>query len=273
MTTLGWLALACAVVVLPGPSRVATRMAALAESERLVADTSVVAAPPVHARTGPSVALVGVGVAALVALLCGPALGVSAMAVAVSIAVPLRAHRSARRTARRGSEVLIALRLVVAELEAGARPADALAAAAAAAPDLESCLRQAASVAATGGDTAQALLDGDATDLVPLAHAWRVASAAGAPVAEVVGRIADDSAAEQSHADAVTAALAGPRSTAMMLAVLPVVGLALGAALGAHPLLVLFGSPAGRLICCAGCVLDAAGVLWADRLLRRAQRA
>lgn len=272
MTPLGWFALTGAVVALPGPSRVAIRMTALAQAARVGTSASIVS-PRARDRAGPAAALVGAAAAAFAAILGGPALCVAAVAVAVAIAVTSRAGRSGRRAAQRSSGVLSALRLVVAELEAGARPADALAAAAVAAPDLEPVLRRAASVAAAGGDTAQVLLDSGAPDLMPLAHAWRVASAAGAPVAEVVGRIADDCAAEQSHARAVTGALAGPRSTAMMLAVLPVVGIGLGAAMGAHPLTVLFGSPTGRLLCCTGCVLDAAGVLWAHHLLRRAQRA
>ena len=40
----------------------------------------------------------------------------------------------------------------------------------------------------------------------------------------------------------------------------------------AQPLTVLFESSTGRLVCCAGCVLDAVGVLWTLALIQRAQR-
>ncbi|MDT4910642.1 MAG: hypothetical protein QOI69_3883, partial [Pseudonocardiales bacterium] len=32
-------------------------------------------------------------------------------------------------------------------------------------------------------------------------------------------------------------------------------------------------TPPGRLVCCAGALLDAAGVIWTQRLMLRAERA
>jgi tight adherence protein B len=45
----------------------------------------------------------------------------------------------------------------------------------------------------------------------------------------------------------------------------------MGMAMGARPLAFLIGSNAGRVVCCAGVLLDAAGVLWLRGLLRRAE--
>jgi tight adherence protein B len=70
----------------------------------------------------------------------------------------------------------------------------------------------------------------------------------------------------------VGVALAGPRSSAALLTGLPLVGIGLGAAMGARPWEFLLGSPAGRIVCCVGVVLDTAGVLWMRRILRRAER-
>jgi tight adherence protein B len=42
--------------------------------------------------------------------------------------------------------------------------------------------------------------------------------------------------------------------------------------MGARPLPFLLGTPPGRLLCCAGVVLDVTGVLWMRRILRRAER-
>ena len=60
--------------------------------------------------------------------------------------------------------------------------------------------------------------------------------------------------------------LAEPRATAMVLAALPALGLALGAALGADPLSWLTGSGPGRLVLAAGLALEALGVLWSWRI-------
>jgi Flp pilus assembly protein TadB len=40
----------------------------------------------------------------------------------------------------------------------------------------------------------------------------------------------------------------------------------------AHPLSVLLGTPAGRIVCLAGVALDAAGLAWTQRLAARAER-
>jgi tight adherence protein B len=100
-----------------------------------------------------------------------------------------------------------------------------------------------------------------------------VAAESGAPLADVLGRVAADLADHEQQQRSVAVALAGPRSSAALLAGLPVIGVALGAAMGARPLGFLFGTPPGRLVCCAGALLDAAGVIWTQRLMLRAERA
>jgi hypothetical protein len=52
--------------------------------------------------------------------------------------------------------------------------------------------------------------------------------------------------------------------------VLPVVGLLLAGALGADPLFVLLHTPLGLVCLGTGIGLDALGVLWTNRLVRRA---
>ena len=77
-------------------------------------------------------------------------------------------------------------------------------------------------------------------------------------------------AADQRRTVAI--ALAGPRASAALLTALPLLGIALGAAMGARPWAVLLGMPAGRVLSCVGVLLDAVGVLWMRRILTRAQR-
>jgi tight adherence protein B len=71
----------------------------------------------------------------------------------------------------------------------------------------------------------------------------------------------------------VASALAAPRATARLLALLPAVAVLMGTGLGARPLDVLLGTPVGGLLLVAGLSLTAVGVAWTDRLASRAERA
>lgn len=57
-----------------------------------------------------------------------------------------------------------------------------------------------------------------------------------------------------------------------MLAVLPALGVALGAAMGAHPLRFLFSAGTGSLVLLVGVGFDVAGWCWISLLVRRARR-
>ena len=62
--------------------------------------------------------------------------------------------------------------------------------------------------------------------------------------------------------------LSGPRATAGLLAVLPVLGLGMGAAMGARPWHVLTATGPGRLALLLGVGFDLLGVMWTERLTR-----
>ena len=188
--------------------------------------------------------------------------------------VGLRVLRSGRRRAgaqRRDRAFAHSVRLLAADLDAGARPAEALGAAAAADPVACAPLRQAATAAAAGGDAAVALLAAAEPSCRALGAAWRLGEVTGAGTANVVGRVADDLASREQQRRAVAVATAGPRSSALVLAALPAVGLLLGGAMGARPLDFLLGQPVGQVLCSLGALLDAGGVLWVERLVRRAE--
>jgi tight adherence protein B len=68
------------------------------------------------------------------------------------------------------------------------------------------------------------------------------------------------------------AQVAGPVATCVLLALLPLFGLAMGGALGAEPLDLLFGTPVGvGLLTCAA-VLEMAGLVWMTRITGRVLR-
>lgn len=103
--------------------------------------------------------------------------------------------------------------------------------------------------------------------------ACRLSARLGAPLAQVLESVADG-VAEASRADgARRTALAGPRSTARLLAVLPAVGLALGGMLGARPLEVLTSGGGGTVLALVGAVLMACGAWLTRRLVKAAQAA
>lgn len=94
----------------------------------------------------------------------------------------------------------------------------------------------------------------------------------GAPLSRLVEQVAaamDDAA--ELHA-AVRTAAAGPRLTQLLLAVLPLGGLALGGTMGVDVLGVLFGSGLGLLTGGAGLLLLAAGHGWSSRMIASVMR-
>lgn len=267
---LPWLALASAVLIVPAPAPAAVRARAIA-ARPLPGRTAPAHARPVMTWPGTSALIAGLMTCGVVgvAVVSGAVLGVAA-AVLGLVGFGLVAEVRDRRQRQRGHrDLLAAVRLLVAELESGARPEAALGAAAGAVPEHAAALGSAARAAAEGDDVAPVLLDVPA--LSSLGHAWRVAGVAGVPLADVLSGVARDLASRVEQGRAVTVALAAARSTAVLLAGLPLLGVGLGAAMGARPLAFLTQSSAGRMVCCAGVVLDALGLLWTQWLARRAE--
>ncbi|MBO1753060.1 hypothetical protein J4G33_14705 [Actinotalea sp. BY-33] len=119
------------------------------------------------------------------------------------------------------------------------------------------------------------LLDAGLTSEQGLAvtAACRVAGEVGAAPAPVLERVMAAVAHEAEAAGQREAALAGPRATARLLAWLPVLGLVLGAALGAEPWAVLLDGGLGTVLLVAGAGLMLVGHRWAGRYVRTATAA
>ena len=105
-----------------------------------------------------------------------------------------------------------------------------------------------------------------------LAAGFRVCEDSGASLAAVLARLAAMAADERPRRDEVALALAGPRSSALLLAALPALGVLAGAGLGASPLPFLLHRPAGRLCFLLGVGLDVLGAWWVGRLAASAGR-
>jgi tight adherence protein B len=221
----------------------------------------VPAVVPLVAGLGLAAALAGVG---------------GAVAVVVLGAVLLRGRR-ARQGERARTETTAGLAEGLAafagELRAGHPPA---AAAAAAGRDAETAARRAlARVEATarlGGDVPSALREHATIDplagphLRRLADAWSLADRHGIGLAALAEAVAEDLRARARFAGRLGAQLAGPRTTAAVLAALPGIGLVLGQLVGAHPFGVLTGTGTGQVLLVVGAALVAAGLEWSRRL-------
>ncbi|MGY4645405.1 type II secretion system F family protein [Cellulomonas sp. URHB0016] len=92
----------------------------------------------------------------------------------------------------------------------------------------------------------------------------------GAPLAGVLERLAGAIAADAEAESEMRAAIAGPRATAGVLTWLPVLGLLVGAALGAEPVAAVREGGLGAGAACLGVGLLLAGRGWTRALLRRA---
>ncbi len=174
---------------------------------------------------------------------------------------------------------------VVSELatltRGGLMPSAAWAAAASGLGDdpVGQALRAAAAAGAQGHPVSAALRRRPATGLragelralAALASTWQVQEATGAPVADLLARTA---AALRADADAELArrsAMAAPAATARVLVALPLLGLALGMAVGADPLHVMVSTRAGQVSAVTGVVAAVTGWWWTRALLRTAR--
>ncbi|CAM5447966.1 hypothetical protein SALBM311S_11068 [Streptomyces alboniger] len=92
-----------------------------------------------------------------------------------------------------------------------------------------------------------------------------VAPVSGAGLAAGLDRLEGALRADRDQRADLRAQLAGARSTAVMLAGLPALGLLLGTALGADPLHVLLHTGLGLGCLLVGAVLEGLGMWWATR--------
>ncbi len=95
---------------------------------------------------------------------------------------------------------------------------------------------------------------------------WRLAEQTGAAAADLVERIEADGRAADRAAASAAAQAAGAQATALLLAALPLGGIGLGLAIGANPIHVLLHTPLGAACAITAVLLQAGGLLWADRL-------
>jgi tight adherence protein B len=88
----------------------------------------------------------------------------------------------------------------------------------------------------------------------------------GAPLADLLDRIEADARASDRVEAVAKAQRAGVHATALLLAGLPLAGIALGYAIGADPVHVLLHTPFGAGCALVALALQVAGLAWSTRL-------
>ncbi|MGY1802787.1 pilus assembly protein TadB [Blastococcus sp. SYSU D00922] len=256
---------ATALAVLLWPDRQVRRRARVAA----VRADHPVRRPPTSA-TGPLAAAVAsaVVVALVSTLLVGCLAGVLAFA-----GVRLRAARAAgRRAVARVRSLTDGLGALGAELRSGRSVDSATEAAVAACADDEcgAALARALRAPAAGAPPEVGPALGAALDRI---SAGALLSArTGASLAAVAAAVEDDLRAGDRLRQELRTATAGPRASAMLLAGLPALGLAMGSGVGADPWRVLTTTAVGQVLLVVGVALELLGLLWSERLVRRAVR-
>jgi len=219
------------------------------------------------AVVGGLVVLTMVGIAA--APLSAGLVAVPVLALVIGAGRWLMPHlQERRRQVGRRQMVLEVCDALSAELRTGLPSGPAVAHACTDWPELEPVV----ATAQLGGGIPEALrtaahLPG-AEALRLVAAGWEVSQQSGAALAGVLDQLGAGLRDEEEVRAEVEASLGPPRATARMLAVLPLMGIALGASIGADPLGFLFGTPLGIGCLGVGAVLAGIGVWWVERLAR-----
>jgi tight adherence protein B len=208
-------------------------------------------------------------------LIAGVGGALAATLLTLTIRQQLRARAESRDTLTAIDGLAEAMRTLVAGLRAGAHPARAAESAAEDAhPRTRATMRAISAAARLDGDLSAVIDNARSPALAPalarLATAWQLAQRHGLPLADVLDAVRRDLEQRARFTRQVLARMAGPRSSALALSLLPVLGIALGAATGANPLAVLTGSVLGQVLLAVGVTLLCAGLTWSAHITNRA---
>jgi tight adherence protein B len=211
------------------------------------------------------VVIVVLGLGGVGGLIIAPLLIVSVGgAVVMTVAWVVSSRLRHRKALRHASDIARAAQVIESLLGLGHIPSAALRLAAQDCP----VLTPAVALVDMGGEPWQVM---DDLSLVPgqaglsqIGRAWHVSHLSGASMLESLQQVRANLEEANSSADLVAGELAGPRATSQMLAVFPLLGLAMAFGLGANPFHFFSATLIGRLSLFLGISLACAGVVWSE---------
>ncbi len=192
----------------------------------------------------------------------------------VSVTLWMRRMRRVRLGLRAAeSEALQgALDVLVGELRVGAHPVAAFSVAAAEVDGVvATSLRAVAVHARLGADVAAGLRCMARSSSLPahwerLAVCWQLAQDHGLAIATLMQTAQRDIVERGRFSAKVDAGMTGARTTAAVLAGLPLLGIGLGQMIGADPMIFLLSGGAGGWLLVIGTALACGGLLWSDHI-------
>ncbi|HEU4363568.1 MAG TPA: type II secretion system F family protein [Mycobacterium sp.] len=217
--------------------------------------------------------------AGCLAAILAAALPVPAILAVTALGATLGLRHRRRLRRRRGvgeaRSLQTALDVLVGELRVGAHPVRAFEVAAAETGHraVAAGLRAVAARARLGADVAAGLRIVAGSSALPaqwerLAVYWQLSGEHGLAISPLMQAAQRDIAERQRFSARVSSGMAGARTSAAILAALPVLGVLLGQLIGAKPLSFLFGDRGGVPLL-PGVILVCAGLLWSDRITER----
>lgn len=249
LTALAAVTLAWRLIVLPSPRA------------RLVALTR---RAPARRRGKPALLAGGAcGAAVLVARLGQTTTAITAVIVVASGAWWWARRRRHRRADSQERARVAFFDALSGYLEAGASPDSAIALAASNAKPVHEEAARALALELTQQPGAES---------DPVARLWATAQTRGLPTARLVEQVRLRIEHQLRHRERITSALGGARSTAVVLSLLPLAGIALGSGMGADPIGILFGGGTGGWLLVGGVTLIAVGLGWSTAIIDRAGR-
>jgi tight adherence protein B len=202
-----------------------------------------------------------------------PVTVIAATAIAgATMMVRRRRQLHQRRRAAESVALQAALEVLVGELRVGAHPVAAFDVAANEVDGpVAASLRAVAARGRLGADVAEGMRSMARRSSLPahwerLAVYWQLAQTHGLAIAALMQAAQRDIVERERFSARVNAGMAGARTTAAVLAGLPVLGVGLGHLIGSDPVGFLVSGGAGGWLLVIGVALACVGLLWSDRI-------
>jgi tight adherence protein B len=192
--------------------------------------------------------------------------------VGVTLWMRSRRHGAVSRRAAESAALQGALDVLVGELRVGVHPVAAFSVAADEAEGVVAAsFRAVAARARLGADVAAGLHSVARSSSLPthwerLAVCWHLAQNHGLAIATLMQTAQRDIVERERFSARAAAGMTGARTTAVVLAGLPLLGVGLGELIGAEPVRFLLSGGAGGWLLIIGVTLACAGLLWSDRI-------